>query len=258
MSFIERNVVFRASQMNRSDQQFVTGDTAPPPGRSQANRLALLYQGLLTAVVRVCSKRQRIAEAEAFRTRTKAALQDVERDAIAAGYDTNDIKETHFAVVAFLDSVIFRSEEPIREDWERRPLQEELFGHAHAGDVFFEKLTRLLERRDSPELADVLEVYLLCLLLGFQGRYAGNASGHADAIAETLRRRIEHIRGARPSLWPSGATPKLFQTAGGVAVKSDRRLAYAMLAAAGAALLIFTVLKTNLVWTAGHLRFGFM
>jgi type VI secretion system protein ImpK len=204
----------------------------------------------------VRSGRQRIADAEAFRAKAKAALQDVERDAIAAGYDVNDIKETHFAVVAFLDWVILRSDEPIRADWERRPLQEELFGHAHAGDIFFEKLNRISERRDSPELADILEIFLLCLLLGFQGRYSGALATHADGIAETVRRRIEHIRGPQPSLWPTGPAATPFRAID--LARPDRRLVYAMVSAAGAALLLFTLFKSNLTWTAGNLRFGFM
>src|SRR4051812_31095359 len=101
--------------------------TRPPEvqdtGRS-ASSLAVMYQGLLTATVRVRAGRQQITDAETFRRKTKTALQDVEREAVAADYDNNDIKDTHFAVVAFLDFVILNSNQPIRSDWERRPLQE--------------------------------------------------------------------------------------------------------------------------------------
>src|SRR2546421_3353924 len=141
--------------------------TAEAPLSSE--NLALFYQGLFTGIVRVQARRQHIPEAEIFRRRTKAALQEVERDAIAAGYDGADVRETHFAVVAFLDSVILNSNDPIRAEWERQTLQEELFGQSDAGVVFFEKLERFRLRRDSDQLADILEVYLLCMLLGFEG-----------------------------------------------------------------------------------------
>lgn len=254
--------MFRASQMGRSASELPQNrDSVESPRASggSSNTLALLYQGLLTATVRVRSGRQQIADAEVFRRKTKAALDDVERDARTAGYDLNDIKETHFAIVAFLDWVILNSTQSIRADWERRPLQEELFGHAHAGDVFFEKLNRLGDRRDSSELADVLEVFLLCLLLGFQGRYSGTQSIHADSIAETIRRRIEHIRGAPPSLWPSG--PPMSQVAGNeptMNLKQERNLKVTMLLAAGIALLLFILLKISLDWSAASLRNGFM
>ncbi len=212
-----------------------------------------MYQGLLTATVRVRAGRQQITEAEAFRRKTRSALQDVEREAIAAGYDNNDIKDTHFAVVAFLDFVILNSAQPIRTDWERRPLQEELFGLAHAGDVFFDKLGYLQERRDIPRLADVLEVYLLCLLLGFQGRYSGSLGVQADSIAETVRRRIEDIRGSVPTL-SRGLAETISETVLPAAPPSYRRLLYMMAGALVFALVLFILLRLNLEWTASEVR----
>ena len=103
--------------------------------RSSEN-LALLYQGILTGIVRLQSGRQRITEGETFRRRTIAALQEVERDAISAGYDQNDVRDTHFAVVAFLDSVVLNANDPVSAEWKRRILQEELFGQTNAGVVF--------------------------------------------------------------------------------------------------------------------------
>ena len=125
--------------------------------RSSEN-LALLYQGLLTGIVRLQAKREHIPDAEVFRRRTIRALQDVERDARSAGYELDDVRDTHFAVVAFLDSVVLNSTEPGRAEWERKTLQEELFGQTDAGVVFFEKLERFRSRRDSKRLADILEV----------------------------------------------------------------------------------------------------
>src|SRR5579862_305185 len=74
--------------------------------------LALLYQGLLTGIVRVQSERQHISDGESFRKRTKATLREVEVLAASAGYDPRDVKDAHFAVVAFLDSVVLHSKEP--------------------------------------------------------------------------------------------------------------------------------------------------
>jgi len=65
--------------------------------------------------------------------------------------------------------------------------------YRNPGVVFFEKLERFCSRRDSEQLADILEVYLLCLLLGFEGRYSGSLRGELDSIAEKVRRRIDSI-----------------------------------------------------------------
>src|SRR5580765_653594 len=176
-----------------------------PSGTTE--NLALLYQSLLTGIIRLKGQRQHIPDSETFRKRTKATLQDVERVAVATGYDVRDVRETHFAVVAFLDSVVLNSNDPVRAEWERKTLQEELFGQTDAGMVFFEKLEHFRSRRDSQQLADILEVYLLCLLLGFKGRYSGGLRGELDSISERVRRRIDDIRGRSPQISPNGSLP---------------------------------------------------
>jgi type VI secretion system protein ImpK len=184
--------------------QEVAGSADPSPAQEN---LALLYQGLLTGIVRLQSQRQRIADGESFRKRTKATLQEVEQVAVAAGYDVRDVKDTHFAVVAFLDSVVLHSKDPVHVEWESKTLQEELFGKSEAGVVFFEKLEHFRSRRDSQQLADILEVYLLCLLLGFEGRYSGAARGDLDGIIQRTRMRIQDIRGRSRQISPTGALP---------------------------------------------------
>src|SRR4026207_2261932 len=117
-----------------------TDVTKPIEKTTSFENLALLYQGLLTAIVRVQSRRQQIADSASFRRRMIGVLKDVERDALAAGYEGSDIREAHFAVIAFLDQVVLNSNDPISIEWKRRILQEEFFGETNAGVVFFEKL----------------------------------------------------------------------------------------------------------------------
>lgn len=189
----------RAGVESRNDER---GRDTPEAERSSEN-LALLYQGLFTGIVRLQSHRQNIPDAESFRKKTKTALQQVERDAVAAGYNVSDIRDTHYAVVAFLDSVILNSSDSIRTEWQSKTLQEDLFGKSDAGVVFFEKLDHFRSKRDSPQLANLLEVYLLCLLLGFEGRYSEGQHGELDSIAEQTRRRIDNIRGHRGGYRPA-------------------------------------------------------
>jgi len=215
--------------------------------------LALLYQGLLTGIVRMQSGRQHISDGESFRSRTITALHEVERDAIAAGYEGTDVRETHFAVVAFLDSVVLHSTEPIRAEWERKTLQEELFGQTDAGVVFFEKLDRYRARRDSQELADILEVYLLCVLLGFEGRYSGGLRGELYSIEDKLRARIEDIRGKTRRISPAGIPE---ETVPEQVAQPRRSTPYSlvMLAAVLITFLFFLAAKMQLVWTSDQIR----
>jgi type VI secretion system protein ImpK len=69
-----------------------------------------------------------------------------------------------------------------------------MFGSFVAGEMFFNGVDRLLGRDDSVALADLLEVYYLCLLLGYGGRYSSGAGGNLQHIADKVGRRIYHIR----------------------------------------------------------------
>jgi len=92
--------------------------------------------------------------------------------------------------------------------WSRKPLQEELFGEHMGGEVFFENLRTLIGRQDSEELADVLEVYQLCLLLGFRGRYGAAGQSEAQRWAGAAAEKIARVRGALGELAPGWAPPE--------------------------------------------------
>jgi type VI secretion system protein ImpK len=95
----------------------------------------------------------------------------LERGAAPAGAGVGDVQEVKFALVAFLDETILDPETdfPLRTQWEQNPLQLEHFNEHLAGVKFFEKLDRML--LDPERYVDVLEVYYLCLLLGYKGKY---------------------------------------------------------------------------------------
>jgi type VI secretion system protein ImpK len=110
-------------------------------------------------------------------------------------------------VVAFLDESVLNSTNPVFSDWSRMPLQQELFGHNVAGESFFESLDRLQNRSDSPDVADLLELYCLCLLLGFKGRYAFSGPEAVRPLTESIRDRIRRLRGPLPGLSPAWGVP---------------------------------------------------
>ena len=131
--------------------------------------LALGFQEVFTAVVRLRYNRQAVQDADTFRAQMRQALRVAEQDARSRGCSPEDVKQVIFGVVAFLDESVLSSGNPVFANWPRLPLQAELFGHQLAGEIFFQELQKALTRNDSPEAADLLEVYYLCLLLGFKG-----------------------------------------------------------------------------------------
>jgi type IV/VI secretion system ImpK/VasF family protein len=234
-----------APEHDRDTRHEAGGRKEPGEALSPFENLALLYQGLLTGITRLQTERQHITNGESFRRRTKATLQEVERVAVAAGYAANDVRDTHFAVVALLDSVVLHSNDPVRVEWERKTLQEELFGQRDAGVVFFEKLEYFRIQHDSVRLADALEVYLLCLLLGFEGRYSGPLRAELDSITDRISRRIEEIRGTRRQISPAGVLPPA-PAITALPPRRSNRLRTAALASAVFTFLFFLILYWNL------------
>ena len=168
---------------------------SPTPARRNEN-LALAFQEILTAAERLRTGRQSIADATAFRYQILEGLKAADQQARNHGYHADDVKLAIFAVVALVDESVLNLRSPVFADWPRRPLQEELFGHHVAGEVFFKNLQDLLGKTDSPDLADLLEVYQLCLLLGFVGRYSLGGRGDLRAVGEAVAEKIRRIRGA--------------------------------------------------------------
>ena len=169
--------------------------------------LALFYQDVLTVVVRLRANRQAVDEANAFRHHTREALKKAATQALAAGYTAEDVKQATFAAVAFLDESVLNCQDPLFADWLRKPMQEELFGTHVAGEVFFQNLQRILARSDAQDVADLLEVYYLCLLLGFGGRYSAGNRGELKQIMDAAAAKIHRIRGRFGRLSPEWALP---------------------------------------------------
>jgi type VI secretion system protein ImpK len=173
---------------------------APPQARR--GQLALALQEILTATVRVRANRQVAADAESFRTHVKQVLSAAEQEARRLGYSSDDVRFALFAVVAFLDESVLNSQQPMFAEWPRKPLQEEIFGGHLAGEIFFQNLRHLLTRQDSDDLADVLEVYQLCMLLGFHGRYSTSETGELQMLMARVSDTILRIRGGFGELSP--------------------------------------------------------
>lgn len=188
----------------RPDHPKVASPAAAP--EFKLDRLALLYEGILTAIVRVQTGRQQVQDPESFRTRMKQALREIASTAARRGYSADDVQEANFAVVAFLDETVLTADACATE-WARKSLGEELFNQRSAGELFFKRLEILRANRDSQSLAEVLEVYYLCLLLGYEGKFAGGSKAEIQLLMSNLRERIERIFGRSPEFSPDGALP---------------------------------------------------
>lgn len=180
----------------------------PQPTPRKMDNLALAFQELITVGERLRSNRQQVTDAGQFRAQLWAGVKQADEESRRRGYHADDIELATFAVVAFLDESILNLRSPIFADWPRQPLQEERYGHHIAGEIFFQNLQKLLGRTDSHDLADILEVYHLCMLLGFAGRYSLGGRGDLRAIIMQTAEKIQRIRQTGPELAPFWRFPQ--------------------------------------------------
>jgi type VI secretion system protein ImpK len=170
--------------------------------------LAFVFQELLTVGERLRSNRQAVSDAPSFRAQIWEAVKTADQEARRRGYTSEDIELAVFAVIAFLDESILNMRLPVFADWPRQPLQEERYGHHIAGEIFFQNLQKLIGRADSQELADLIEVYYLCLLLGFAGRYSIGGRGDLRAIMQQTAEKLGRIRQLNSQLSPEWYLPQ--------------------------------------------------
>jgi len=200
---------------------------------------------VFTGIVRLQCGRQRLSDPVVFRRRICEALQDAQKEATASDYSPREARHAEFAVVAFLDEAILSLKDPAREVWAKQTLSVQLFGEANAGEVFYQRLDEMKCQTESSNLADVLEVYLLSLLLGFEGMHSGPTRSEATLVAQKLKSRIDAIRGSDYQLAPA----LRFARRGTAAPAPERGYKHWLMVAAAAlctAVFFFIVFKSHL------------
>lgn len=197
-------------------------------------RLAEIFAPCFTLILKLRASDE-FGDPDALRRRTKELLDDAEREALRTGVSPDDIRMAKFALVAFIDETVLSSDWSRKEAWASTPLQLELYDQYDAGEVFFDRLEQL---RENPRAnAEALEVYYLCMTLGFKGQYQIHGQERLREIIETTYEDIRHLPGmGGKDLAPHGA-PR-----GQVAQEVKSKLPTWVIAAAAAliGLLIYT------------------
>lgn len=168
-----------------------------------ANPLIECSAELLAVVMPLRSGREGGAVPEDFRERVLQAFDTLERMALERQITTAHVQEAKYALAAFVDESVLASEWDGRLDWMSQPLQLEFFGEHLAGEGFFRHLATLRQGGDAN--IDLLELYYLCLQLGFEGVYRMRGIEQLMALQVDLRSQIDGVRGvADPRLSVDG------------------------------------------------------
>lgn len=140
-----------------------------------------------------------------FSSRVQSFLADFERGAKKLNAQADDIYAAKFAFCAAIDEAVLSSSFKIRTDWERRPLQLVLFGEQLAGEKFFDHLESC--RAQGAARLQSLEVFHMCLLLGFQGKYLLEGPEKLAYLTARLGDEIAQMKGKRAQFAPQWQLP---------------------------------------------------
>ncbi len=164
----------------------------------RSGRLAEIYSPCFTLILQLRSS-SHFSDAETLRSNLLQVLNECEQNARRSG-SVQDAEDAKFALVAFVDETVLSSDWSMKSVWMSKPLQLQLYSRFDAGEQFFERMEPILQ---NPSRLEVLEVYYLCLTLGFKGRYQ-------LVEQDKLRARIDAARNAlkqSPEMRPGDLSP---------------------------------------------------
>ncbi len=123
-----------------------------------------------------------------LRSRIAEYLGRIDKEGRDAGIAREDIEAAKYPLVAFIDETILNSHWEGRERWREHPLQLDLYGETVAGERFFERMEKI--RAKGEATADLLQIYWLCLALGFEGKYKLLGKQKLTQLVDELRREL--------------------------------------------------------------------
>lgn len=143
---------------------------------------------------------------DVLRTKLHKLFQAAEEDGKSAGIRHDALMDGKYALTAFIDEMIINSNWQLKAQWASRPLQYDFFGEFVAGEGFFKRLDNI--RSAMPMNADLLEVFALCMILGFEGQYKLDDPDRLKGLIEDVTREVQGKRGEFPELSPHGERPE--------------------------------------------------
>lgn len=146
-----------------------------------------------------------LADEAALKEKVHAYLAEFDREARKLRAAGDDIEAAKYAYCAALDEIILGAQLAMSEFWQKRPLQLVVFGDQLAGEHFFDRLEAL--RVKGVARVQALQVFHMCLLMGFKGRHAHEAGDRLNYLTARLGEEIAHMKGKSRGFAPRAERP---------------------------------------------------
>ncbi len=137
-----------------------------------------------------------VAPSNELRPQVAKMLDEFEKRAERYRFNHKIIQVSKFALASFVDETVLTNNFPLRDEWEKYALQLEYFGEQLAGNKFFDKLKAMLKQMHTT--ADAVEVYYVCMLLGFKGRYGVYEQEKLLAIMQKTANELVKVGKIKP------------------------------------------------------------
>ncbi len=140
-------------------------------------------------------KMQDVGPADTLFAKIDGMLRDLDVGAKIAELPLEYVQLAKYALAAYFDEMILLSEWAVKDAWMGKPLQLAYFNDFAAGEEFYNKLDTLRNTTEKKKL-EVLEVYYLCLTLGFKGKYADlQGMERRKVLIDSLARELATAKG---------------------------------------------------------------
>jgi type VI secretion system protein ImpK len=178
-------------------------------------------------------------------------LSVLERQALEAGqtggaFAFEIYREAQYVMAALADEIFLHFNWDGRANWPL--LENKLFSTHIAGEVIFQRLDRLLQRRD-PFYLDLAAVYFMALSLGFQGKFRGSDPG--NSLEQYKRQLFAMIYRRNPQLFVTNNSifPQTYQNTldrGTGRKLPNQNIWYALIAG----VLVIWILASQVAWAS--------
>jgi type VI secretion system protein ImpK len=180
-----------------------------------------------------------------LRTNLAVLFEQMRSKGAEAGIIPEDLADASYALMALFDEILVQVNWPGRAEWQARPLQFEHFHENTAGENFFRRAEIFSQQ---PHRAHVVQIYFICLSLGFQGRYAMGQVAELESFQRRISAMVSGSTLSSETLSPHGVPPD----AGRSILGREAPIARLGLACLLAALVVFCLLLVARTMQLSH------
>ncbi|MFV2056139.1 MAG: DotU family type IV/VI secretion system protein [Thiohalomonadales bacterium] len=132
----------------------------------QSGKLVRCFVDVLLYVNELYSSGEKL-QIQSIIKKIDAKFRNSAKISLSLGNDIREYDIARFAVCAWVDEHLMSIDWRYKGEWKNYLLQSKYYGTSNAGVEFYERLSKLGLSRNV-----VREVYLLCMSIGFRGKYA--------------------------------------------------------------------------------------